>query len=72
LKKFGNFQPTNKQLLIDFEKAINKNVNIYAFGEGLPLDDNWVDFTIKHLDCSIYWIINLNYTLNNTIFFWML
>jgi hypothetical protein len=33
-----------KQLSIDYDKATNKNVNIYAFGEGLPLDDNWVNF----------------------------
>ncbi len=40
-----------KQLSIDSDKATNKNVNIYAFGEGLPLDDNWVNFSIKHFDC---------------------
>jgi len=40
-----------EQLSIDIDKTINKNVNINAFGEGMPFDDNWVNFSIKHLDC---------------------
>jgi hypothetical protein len=28
-------------LSTDFKTAVHEDVNIYAFGEGLPLDNNW-------------------------------
>ncbi|CAM6024082.1 unnamed protein product [Sphagnum balticum] len=30
-----------ERLSTDFKNAIHEDVNIYAFGEGLPLDENW-------------------------------
>ncbi|CAK9236445.1 unnamed protein product [Sphagnum troendelagicum] len=30
-----------QQLSTDFTNAIHEDLNIYAFGEGLPLDENW-------------------------------
>ncbi len=39
-----------EQLSVDFNKAICKDFNIYAFGEGLPIDNKWVRFSFKHID----------------------
>jgi hypothetical protein len=33
-----------EHLSTDFKNAIHEDVNIYAFGEGLPLDKKWVRF----------------------------
>jgi hypothetical protein len=33
-----------EHLSTDFKNVIHEDVNIYAFGEGLPLDENWVRF----------------------------
>ncbi len=30
---------------MDFKNAIREDLNIYAFGEGLPLDMKWVKFS---------------------------
>jgi hypothetical protein len=38
-----------EQLLIDFNMSICKNINIYAFVEGLPIDNKWVNFSSKIL-----------------------
>jgi hypothetical protein len=35
---------------VDFDKAICEDLNIYAFSEGLPIDDKWVRFSFKHID----------------------
>jgi hypothetical protein len=39
-----NLEPFKQQmeyLSHDFKNVVHENLNIYAFGEGLPLDDNW-------------------------------
>jgi hypothetical protein len=37
-----------EQLSVDFNKVICKDLNIYAFNEGLAIDDIWVRFSFKH------------------------
>jgi len=46
-----NLKPFNLQmeyLSQDFKNAIDGDVNIYAFGEGLPIDENSVRFSFYH------------------------
>jgi hypothetical protein len=48
-----NLKPFNLQmeyLSKDFENAIHEDLNIYAFGEGLPIDENWVRFSFRHIE----------------------
>jgi len=50
LKNMESFNPLMEQLSVDFNKAIRKDLNIYAFGEGLPIDNSWVRFSwSKHI-----------------------
>ncbi|CAM6073542.1 unnamed protein product [Sphagnum tenellum] len=39
LKNLESFNPQMKHLSTDFKNAIHEDLNIYAFGEGLPLED---------------------------------
>ncbi|KAH8968606.1 hypothetical protein BDL97_03G135500 [Sphagnum fallax] len=41
LKNMESFNPQMEQLSIDFNKSICENINIYAFVEGLPIDNEW-------------------------------
>ncbi|CAK9857087.1 unnamed protein product [Sphagnum jensenii] len=41
LKNMKSFNPKMEQLSVDFTKAIGKDLNIYAFSEGLPIDNKW-------------------------------
>jgi hypothetical protein len=41
LKNMKSFNPKMEQLSVDFNKAICNDLNIYAFGEGLPIDNKW-------------------------------
>jgi len=50
LKSMKSFNQRMEQLSIDFNKSICKDINIYAFAEGLPIDDKWVRFSSKHID----------------------
>ncbi len=50
LKNMKSFNPKMEQLSVDFNKAICEDLNIYAFSEGLPIDDKWVGFSFKHID----------------------
>jgi len=42
LKNMKSFDRKMEQLSIDFRKSICKDINIYAFIEGLPIDNKWV------------------------------
>jgi hypothetical protein len=44
------FNPQMEQLSIDFKNAAHEGLNIYAFGEGLPLDKKWVRFSFHHIE----------------------
>jgi len=50
LKNMESFNPKMEQLSIDFNKSICKNINIYAFVKGLPIDNEWVRFSSKHIN----------------------
>jgi hypothetical protein len=50
LKNMKIFDRKMEQLSIDFKKSICKNISIYAFAEGLPIDNKWVRFSSKHID----------------------
>jgi hypothetical protein len=50
LKNMESFDPKMEQLSIDFNKSICEDINIYAFVEGLPIDNEWVRFSSKHID----------------------
>jgi hypothetical protein len=52
LKNMNSFNRKMEQLSVDFNKAICKDLNIYAFGEGLPVNDKWVSFSFEHIDLS--------------------
>ncbi|KAH8972836.1 hypothetical protein BDL97_01G012400 [Sphagnum fallax] len=41
LKNMKSFNPKMEQLSVDFTTAIGKDLNIYAFGEGLPINNKW-------------------------------
>ncbi|CAM6015990.1 unnamed protein product, partial [Sphagnum balticum] len=40
-KKLEPFDPQMEYLSTDFKNVVHEDLNIYAFGEGLPLDENW-------------------------------
>jgi hypothetical protein len=49
-KNLKSFNPQMEQLSTDFKNSIHENLNIYAFGEGLPLDKKWVKFSFHHIE----------------------
>jgi hypothetical protein len=50
LKNMESFNPKMEQLSIDFKNSIDESINIYAFVEGLPIDNKWVRFSSKHIN----------------------
>ncbi len=44
------FNPQMEQLSTNFKNAAHEGLNIYAFGEGLPLDKKWVRFSFHHIE----------------------
>ncbi len=50
-----SFNPQMEHLSTDFKNAICEDVNIYAFGEGLPIDKNWVRFSFHHIESYPTW-----------------
>jgi len=50
LKNLESFNPQMEQLSMDFKNAAREDLNIYAFGEGLPLDKKWVRFSFHHIE----------------------
>ncbi|CAM6033371.1 unnamed protein product [Sphagnum compactum] len=51
LKNLESFNPQMEYLSMDFKNAVHEDLNIYAFGEGLPLDDNWKNILLPPLPC---------------------
>ncbi len=49
LKKLKSFNQQIEQLSRDFGKVVGPDVNVYAFGEGQPVD-KCVSFTSHHVD----------------------
>jgi len=52
LKNMKSLDRKMEQLSIDFNESICKDINIYAFVEGSPIDNKWVRFSFKHIDYS--------------------
>jgi hypothetical protein len=56
-----NLEPFNKQmqsLSKEFKDAVHEDFNIYEFGEGLPINKNWVKFSLCHIENYPTWFIN--------------
>ncbi len=49
-KNLESFNPQMQQLSTDFQNVVHEDLNIYAFGEGLPLNDNWVRFSFHDIE----------------------
>ncbi len=49
-KKKKPFNLQMEYLSKDFKDAIHEDLNIYAFGEGLPIDNYWVRFSFHHIE----------------------
>jgi hypothetical protein len=49
-KNLEFFNPQMEYLSMDFKNATHENLNIYAFSEGLPLDEKWVKFSFHHIE----------------------
>jgi len=49
-KNMISFNQNMEQLSIEFNKSICEDVKIYAFAEGLPIDNKWVRFSSKHIE----------------------
>jgi len=41
-----------------FLNATHEDLNIYAFGEGLPFNKNWVKFSFRHIESYLIWFIS--------------
>jgi hypothetical protein len=50
LQNLEPFNPQMEHLSMDFLNATHEDLNIYAFGEGLPLDEKWVRFSFQHIE----------------------
>jgi len=56
-----NLKPFNKQmqsLSKEFKDAVHEDFNIYEFGEGLPINNNWVKFSLYHIESYPTWVIS--------------
>ncbi len=49
LKNLESFNSQMEHLSTDFKNALQEDLNIYAFGEGLPLE-NWVRFSFHRIE----------------------
>jgi len=55
LKSLESFNLQMQHLSTDFKNVVHEDLNIYAFGEGLPVNENWVRFyfaTLKVIQLS--------------------
>jgi hypothetical protein len=50
LENMESFNPKMEQLSKDFKKVIREDLNIYAFSEGLTIDNIWVRFSSRCID----------------------
>jgi hypothetical protein len=48
-KNLESFNTQMEYLSVDFKNVIHEDLNIYAFGEGLPLDKKWARFHFSTL-----------------------
>jgi hypothetical protein len=57
-KNLKPFKQQMKYFSQDFKNVVHEDLNIYAFGEGLPLDENWVRFSFHHIESYPTWFIS--------------
>jgi hypothetical protein len=57
LPNLKSFNPQMEHLSTDFKNAAHEDFNIYAFGEGLPLNENRVRFSFCHIESYPTWFI---------------
>jgi hypothetical protein len=57
-ENFKSFNPQMEYLSLDFKNCVREDLNIYEFGEGLPLDKNWVRFSFHHIESYPTWSIS--------------
>jgi hypothetical protein len=50
LRNLEIFNTQMEHLSTNFKYAIHEDVNIYAFGEGLPINNYWVRFSFHHIE----------------------
>jgi len=50
LQNLKSFNPKMEHLSIDFKNAIHDDLNIYAFTEGLKVNQKWVKFLFHHIE----------------------
>ncbi|KAH8939442.1 hypothetical protein BDL97_15G037500 [Sphagnum fallax] len=58
LKNLESFNSQMEHLSTDFKNALQEDLNIYAFGEGLPLHENWKNILLPPLPCHEVALIN--------------
>jgi hypothetical protein len=56
-KNLKSFNPQMEHLSTDFKHATHEDLNIYAFGKGLSLE-NWVRFSFHHIESYPTWFIS--------------
>ncbi len=49
-KELKSFNLQMQYLSKDFKNAVHEELNIFEFGEGLPIDENWVRFSFHHIE----------------------
>jgi hypothetical protein len=67
LRNMESFDLKMEQLSIDFNKTICEDINIYAFIEGLPIDNKWVRFSSKHIDYPTKFHRNIFYLIETCV-----
>jgi triacylglycerol esterase/lipase EstA (alpha/beta hydrolase family) len=56
-----NLKPFSQQmesLSKEFKDVVHEDLNIYEFGEGLPIDENLVRFSLYHIESYRTWYIS--------------
>ncbi len=56
-----NLEPFNQQmesLSKEFKDVVHEDLIIYEFGEGLPIDKNWVRFSLYHIESYQTWFVS--------------
>jgi hypothetical protein len=56
-----NLKPFNEQmqsLSNKFKDAVHEDLNIYEFGEGLPVDKKWVRLSLYHIESYPTWLMS--------------
>jgi len=56
-----NLEPFNQQmesLSKEFKDIVHEDLIIYEFGEGLPVDKNWVKFSLYHIESYRTWFVS--------------